>query len=255
MIIVNADDFGRDDNVNRAIIDSISNNICSSTTIMPTADAFEAACSLVAEKKLADKVGVHLVLVKQKPLTDEIIRCPRFCDDNGLFRPKRAKGGFLRITSTEKLALAAELRSQIKHCRSHGLSLTHADSHYHMHEEPALAPVFSRICKEEDIPFIRLARNCGTITTFYKRMYRIFLNARFRSQGLAYTDYFGSTADFEFLIKQKGGWQSNLSMEIMVHPRYENDVLIDDTDGRPMENLGKILDETEQPVPFGNTAS
>ncbi len=66
-LIVNADDFGISEAVNRGIVDAHDRGIVTSTSIMATGPAFEHAVALARERPdLA--VGVHLVLTEQRPL-------------------------------------------------------------------------------------------------------------------------------------------------------------------------------------------
>lgn len=251
MIIVNADDFGYSKDINSAIVKAFEQGICSSATIMANSEYFAETCQLVEDNKLIKCTGIHMVLVEEQPLTDEIKKCPRFCDNTGTFHTRRRKCIF-NLTSDEKRAVAKELRSQIAYCRKNGLKLTHADSHQHMHEEWALAPIFIQVCKEERIPYLRLARNCGVITTRLKRLYRIILNSKFKKACLAKTKYFGSAADFKYLVEYTDKWNKDNSIEIMIHPGHKDNVLVDYTNGQPLSELADLLKATELPVSFAD---
>ena len=48
-LIINADDFGYDSDVNHAILTSFSKGFCSSTSIIPNMPGFEEACQLCHE--------------------------------------------------------------------------------------------------------------------------------------------------------------------------------------------------------------
>jgi predicted glycoside hydrolase/deacetylase ChbG (UPF0249 family) len=66
-LIVNADDFGYAEAVNRGVAEAFDRGIVTSTSIMATGAAFEHAVDLARSRpKLA--VGVHLVLTEQRPL-------------------------------------------------------------------------------------------------------------------------------------------------------------------------------------------
>lgn len=254
MIIVNADDLGYSKDINSAIIESFNRSICSSTTIMANAEHFAEACQLLMENKLLHRTGIHMVLVEGQPLTDEIKKYPRFCDNTGMFHTRRKKL-MVSLNSDEKIAVAKELRSQIAYCRKCGIPLTHADSHQHMHEEWALAEIFIQVCREDKIPYLRPARNCGVITARLKRIYRNMLNSKFRKAGLAKTDFFGSAADFKFYAEQMDAWDNTISIEVMVHPCHKDNVLIDATDEKPLAELTELLNRTEKPVPFNSSLS
>ena len=76
MIIVNADDFGYSKTVNRAIVDTFQKGICSSSTIMANAKHFDEACQLAHDNKLTKQIGIHMVLIEEQPITENIKKCP-----------------------------------------------------------------------------------------------------------------------------------------------------------------------------------
>ncbi len=70
-LIVNADDFGLTEGVNRAIVEAQERGIVTSATLMANASAFEEAASLarsLAERKARFSVGCHVVLIDGEPL-------------------------------------------------------------------------------------------------------------------------------------------------------------------------------------------
>ena len=241
MMIINADDFGYSSEINRAIVESFHRGYCSSTTLMANMQGFEEACSLIHEKKLLNHTGIHLVLTEGVPLTDKIKKSPRFCNSDGIFNMSR-KVRFWVLSADEKKAVAEELRAQIAKCRKNGITLTHADSHRHAHEEWAIAAIVIDICREEKIPYFRLTRNCGQGSALAKRMYRHFLNQRIRKAGLARTRYFGSAKDVFFLLEKRGVGRVGDSIEVMVHPGFDSrGSLIDWVDGSVLsDTIGRL---------------
>jgi len=99
MLIINADDFGESQQVNKAIIQSFENGLCSSATLMPNMPGFEAACELVHEYKLLNHIGMHLVLRGGYPLTEKIKHFSTFCDQEGRLSLSRDKPIFNLGTS------------------------------------------------------------------------------------------------------------------------------------------------------------
>ncbi len=75
-LIINADDFGLNSSVNRAIVDLFTNGLINSATLMANMPAFDEAISLVHKYNLAPKIGLHLVLTEGTPLTEEIKKIP-----------------------------------------------------------------------------------------------------------------------------------------------------------------------------------
>ena len=152
-LIINADDFGLAPGVNQAIVELQQAGALSSTTLMATAAYFSPAVFLAfAQPTLA--VGCHVVLVDGSPRL-------RPSEVPSLLDPRRPQsfsfrntvGSFLsdllrgRIREQE---IEAEAIAQIQRIQSSGLTVSHIDSHKHVHAfPPALAPL------------LRAARHCG----------------------------------------------------------------------------------------------
>src|SRR5690348_835156 len=137
MLIVNADDLGYDAPTNAAIIESFKLGLCSSATLMANMEGFQEACELVHQYGLEEHVGVHLNLSEGIPLTEAIRRSARFCDGEGRFRLMRNER-VLWLGGEDQQLLAEEIRAQIARIQSHGLTITHLDSHKNIHEEWAI---------------------------------------------------------------------------------------------------------------------
>ncbi|HEX5412672.1 MAG TPA: ChbG/HpnK family deacetylase [Terriglobia bacterium] len=148
-LIVNADDFGLTQGVNRAILDGHHNGIITSATLIANGGAFDsavAACSTAP----ALGVGVHLNLTQGRPVSPPS-RVPSIVTSEGSFYP--SPGSLVRqiVKSSVRLGdVETELRSQIEKVASAGIRITHLDSHKHIHLIPQ---VFNMVLK--------LARECG----------------------------------------------------------------------------------------------
>jgi predicted glycoside hydrolase/deacetylase ChbG (UPF0249 family) len=208
-IIVNADDFGMNAATNRAIVEAFENNMISSATLMTNMPGFDEACELAHRHRLLDKIGLHLNLTSGYPLSFPIRRCPRFCDNVGMFRARQT---LFRLSKEERLAVETEIESQIRACLDHGLSPTHLDSHHHVHTEWAIGAAAIAIARRYKIKAIRLARNCGHGIDLIHTFYKIAYNSRLRAYGLAKTRYFGSSEDVREILVDASG-----DVEVMVH--------------------------------------
>jgi predicted glycoside hydrolase/deacetylase ChbG (UPF0249 family) len=150
-LIINADDFGLAPGVNRAIIELQQAGALSSTTLMATASYFSPAVHLAfAQPGLA--VGCHVVLVDGSP-------CLRRGEVPSLLDPKRSVGfrptvgSFLRDLLRGRIReqeIEAEATAQIRRIQSSGLTVSHIDSHKHLH-------AFARVLA----PLLRAAQHCG----------------------------------------------------------------------------------------------
>jgi len=238
VVIVNADDFGYDESANRGIVQAIDRGLVSSTTLMANQPGFEEAVEFARARRLHEHVGVHLVLTSGIPLTADIRRVQRFCDDEGSFRTWIEDARAWRVEGRERDAVARELRAQIERVRSEGLPVTHVDSHHHVHNEWGIGACVVAVCHEYAIPFIRLARNCGHDIGVASSLYKHVFNRRLRHRGLARTHWFGEATDWLHL--QASGTDEALldDFEVMTHPVLNDDgELVDTLTGVPLTTL------------------
>ena len=217
IVLINGDDYGMNERNTRAIAEAFEKGLITDTTMMANGAYFDEAAALAKEKGFADKIGVHLNLTDFPPLTEELRREPRFVKDGKLYKGyDRNK----RLTASEKEAVYRELTAQVEIIQNAGLTLTHADSHHHIHTGIYIAPIAVRVCKEHGIDKMRLHRNLGRISLL-KRIMKKRYNLWLKKQGFITTDYFAYVMDLDGALPPD-------STEIMVHPDYDkNGVLID----------------------------
>jgi predicted glycoside hydrolase/deacetylase ChbG (UPF0249 family) len=157
-LIVNADDFGLTRGVNRAIVELNSSGTLTSATLMAKAAATEEAISL-ANANLG--VGCHVVLVDGQSvleprrdllwLVDPVRTVGRFEPSLGNFlKILHLKPGWPLSNHLLEREIEAEASAQIALLQSHGLHLTHIDTHKHTH-------MFPRVLR----PVLRAARAAG----------------------------------------------------------------------------------------------
>ena len=136
-LIVNADDFGLTPGVNRAIAESHQRGIVSSTTLMANSRSFAGAVAL-ARAMPGLSVGCHVVLVDGCPvLAPENVGSLVTSSDEfaGSF------GDFAKLALTRRLRsdeIEAEVTAQIRRLQDNGITVTHVDSHKHVHMLPAV---------------------------------------------------------------------------------------------------------------------
>jgi predicted glycoside hydrolase/deacetylase ChbG (UPF0249 family) len=153
-LIVNADDFGLTENVNRGILDAHREGIVTSTTLLANGMAFEGAAA--ASKRFHRLgIGVHLNLTEGMPVADA-------CH----IRTLVGRGGRLHLTparlwagiATGQVSLSDiefELRAQIKKVIRAGIRPTHFDGHKHVHVLPPVSEVVLRLAREFRVPAVR----------------------------------------------------------------------------------------------------
>ena len=151
-LIVNADDFGLTEGVNRAIVEAHSRGIVTSATLMATGVAFADAVQR-ANTAPQLSVGCHVVLIDGEPvlapeqvstLTTRNTRTVRFRDGLKSFAARAIAGRL------DPLQIANEAAAQIRKIQSAGISVSHIDTHKHTH-------IFPQVLR----PLLRAAAACG----------------------------------------------------------------------------------------------
>jgi hopanoid biosynthesis associated protein HpnK len=153
-LIVNADDLGISEAVNRGIADAHDRGIVTSTSLMATGPAFAHAVALARSRpKLA--VGVHLVLTEHEPLCGAAA-VPGLVGRDGRFPPhvRALLGPALRGTLPLD-EIRAELDAQIRRARDAGLALGHLDGHQHVHVLPGVARIVAELADAHGIRAVR----------------------------------------------------------------------------------------------------
>lgn len=240
-MIINADDYGKDENATMAIAESFRRGYITQTTLMTNMPWAERAVEIARRDGNVGRIGLHITLSEGMPLTESIRRLPKFCREDGAF----LKDGFranvwTRYSAVERIALREELDAQIRKYISFKLPLMHCDGHHHSHiwlpvyREliPLLAKYgFKSVRKSVDAPWERL---------LHPRIYGWSMDAirhLITPSNIRQVDHFGSV---EFFEKRMSRFSRLSSVEIMVHPRFnEKGELVDfkSVDGRLMSDV------------------
>jgi len=149
-LIVNADDFGLTQGVNRAIIELHRAGLVTSTSLMARSGATDEAIELVrATPSLG--VGCHVVLIDGEPVLPPE-KIPSLVDARTGRFPNSLRTFLLRLFTGRIRAeeIEAEAAAQIAHLQRRGVRLTHIDTHKHAH-------VFAAVLR----PLLRAARAAG----------------------------------------------------------------------------------------------
>lgn len=152
-LIVNADDFGLTAGVDRAIVETHTNGVVTSTTLMATGAAFEDA---VRAARLAPSlsVGCHVVLVDGTPVspadTIDTLVAIRSAEPEKFFSSLSAFAARAMLGGFDQDQLVTEITAQIRKIQAAGLQVTHLDTHKHAHMFPEILTAL-----------LRAARICG----------------------------------------------------------------------------------------------
>lgn len=247
-LIVNADDLGWTEGVNRGIAEAHRGGLVTSASLLANGRAFVSALD-VARSNLELGVGVHLNLSNGPPTAN-----PNEVSSllNAQGQLHLATGAlFLRIV-TSRLNLdevQREWEQQIRKVRGSGISPTHLDGHKHVHMLPGLFEIAVRLAKKHGIRGIRISHEDSRLRAWLSsgtqqnttvlleqaaqaRVLKFLArNARDLADhaGLVTTDYFCGIAQTGALTSD--GVETLLknlpdgTTELMCHPGYADDDL------------------------------
>ncbi len=161
-LIVNADDLGWTEGVNRGILEAFHHGIVTSTSLLANGAAFAGGVE-AARSAPGLGVGVHLNLSDGPPVADRKI-VPTLLNRNGEFAGgpesllfRRARGGLV-LAEVER-----EWHAQIQKVRDAGIAPTHLDGHKHVHMLPGLFEIALRLAKRHDVGAIRVSLESSSL--------------------------------------------------------------------------------------------
>ncbi len=162
-LIVNADDLGLTEGVNRGILAAHEQGIVTSSTLMAVGSAFYDAVRITSTAPRLG-VGCHVVLTDGSALLSPT-DIPTVANSSGEF--ERSFGRFVAralMGGIRPAELQAEATAQIRKLQSAGITVSHIDTHKHTHLFPrVLSPVLqaARACGIRAVrnPFGRIAFN------------------------------------------------------------------------------------------------
>ena len=159
-LIVNADDFGLTDGINRAVRDLHQWGALTSTTLMAAAPRFHEAVEISQQQKLLG-VGCHIVLVDGTPVANPTA-VPTLLDasskhgDDPRFRA--TLGEFVRdlyLGRIDSTHIEQEAVAQILRLQQAGVAVTHVDTHKHTHMFPRVLKCVMRAAQACNIRTVR----------------------------------------------------------------------------------------------------
>lgn len=241
-IIINADDFGRHAEINRAVEEGLVHGCLRSATVMPGGAAFAGAID-IARRHEELGLGVHFTLVDGHPilLPEEI---PSLVGSEGDFLPdhtallKRYLKGSINLEEVRR-----ELAAQLQKVEATGIPISHVDSHQHMHTLPGIIDIVLDLAARAGIRAVRTPRTplfAGAFGGLGQLVGRLGLSTLARlaackahRRGLLTPDNFAGIVAGEAVSE---GELLHLiahlpqgTTEVMMHPGTKNDVLQEDS--------------------------
>lgn len=157
-ILVNADDFGRHVLINSAVAKCVERGCLRSATLMPGGKAFDDAVD-VAKAHPELGVGIHLTMVNGFPVCDPK-DIPSLVTEEGVFYDDYTI--FVKRFLKRQICLddvRRELMAQAEKMGKTGLSLTHVDSHQHMHVLPGIFDIALDAAESLHLDAVRIPRS------------------------------------------------------------------------------------------------
>ena len=237
-LIVNADDFGRHELINRAVERAFNAGCLKSATLMAGGIAFDDAVKL-AKKNSGLGVGIHFTLANGNPVLNPK-KIPSLVTEEGIFHDNYVK--FLKRYLSGKISLSevrSELAAQLEKILNTGLTLTHFDSHQHLHHVPGVIEITLDLAKAAGIKSMRVASTKifdGELDSLGKLFGRLGLGslAKFAAhkahkKNFATPEHFagivaGESVGENFLLKLIENLRDGTT-EVMLHPGTDNKIL------------------------------
>ncbi len=146
-LILNADDFGFDQDTYETTVACFEAGMLSSATIMTGMPYSEPACQFAKENKSRFSFGLHFNIVDgHAAMSGE---CGSLCNKNNRFYASRLQRlrALMQLLNAEDVR--REFRLQVAELLDHGVTISHVDSHGHLHKFPsiidAIRPELSRL--------------------------------------------------------------------------------------------------------------
>lgn len=218
-LIINADDFGWDDDTCNATIECFEAGSITSATIMTGRPATEMACKYAAANAHRFSFGLHFNIVDQHiPLSENL---ESLIDSTTLsFRDSNEQRWRALGWQLKSIDLQNELRAQINFLTKRGVKVSHVDSHGHLHKFPCVITALKDVLYQYEIRRVRRPQNlygpsAKLATKIINRMSSRFFGS------LSVTDFFLTVNSYET------NWFNHLLTllpngvtELAVHPGY-----------------------------------
>ena len=227
-LIINADDLGLSPGVNAAIFSLMAEGLVTSATLLPNAPALEEAAA-GSFRHPHCSFGVHLNLSQFSPLKPH----PAFAgilDETGRFTKKVLQAplglGLMR-------AALAEWRAQVARIQACGITISHLDSHDHVHvRRPELFPILKMIQREFGIRKVRITKNIYSPRSPVKST-GLFCQKMLFNYALRHIYHTVTTSGFtdfqSFLEAPAEDQRRYSSVELSVHPGHPAPEFVQET--------------------------
>jgi chitin disaccharide deacetylase len=230
-LIVNADDLGVDAGTTRGIAAAYRNGIVSSASLMVTTAGVEEG--VMTARSMDMPVGLHLSFTQGRAVAPGL---DRLAGESGFF--KLRAGDLIKLRPTDARLvdqIRAEIRAQLSLASDYGLSLTHVDSHQHVHMHPAIFAIVEEEAGRFGIRSIRFSREplryifCGgdylqvikrrnLSKWLVTRLYAGRIKARLQKPDLFFGNLYSGVVTKTVLLNVLNKVPLDKSVELCIHP-------------------------------------
>lgn len=237
--IINADDFGLTEGVNRGIVRAFDAGALTSTSLMANGRAFEHAVRL-ARSRPTLRVGIHLTLLEESPvLPAEDVSS--LVDDTGHFYKWYPEFVWRYLSGrTRNDEIHKELAAQFEAVTGAGLTIDHIDSHCHLHVLPSILEIVIDLTRKYGVEYVRVPLEPVGVRGHVSRkrfLSHVLLNAfcffarrRLKRERIQTSDFFlGFSCSGDLTLEKLKQFLQNDSagtIEIMCHPGDEDEETI-----------------------------
>ena len=218
-IIVNADDFGLSSTANAAIADCFKKGIINRTTLMVNGPCLEEAVRISKEQDFFEHVGLHINLTFGYPISKRI-QDTILCKEDGAFSGELLKAKYFAYCPYSlREVIKEEVEAQIQLYLDYGFTLSHADSHRHIHTRIPIFNIIKGPLLNHGFQSVRISRNIKEQgLSFFSSIYKRILNELIIKKNFPnHSDYMCALSDWISVGKKFD------NVEIMVHPDLDED--------------------------------
>lgn len=222
-IIVNADDFGINEVVTAEIERMVKLGAISSTTVLANGTCLDEVKRFASSHPKVS-YGVHLCLSEFGSITKSVgLHRAGLTDEKGdfvhkaIFRLKNLGDEEVRKSIKEELNAQIDVVSEL------GFSISHADSHHHVHTIYSLRDIFAEVLKDHRLNKLRIEDDFRTLRM--KAHVRLWMRQRnlnkFYKSLFSTTDAFYSYSDY---LKYGISKDEEVIVELMCHPGHPGEI-------------------------------
>ena len=151
-LIISADDFGLNKEVNQGILLCFKKGIVTSASLLVNGGGFYNALEIIRNNPTLD-VGLHLNVFSGRPLTN--MKYVVDSKNNFLDNPVKFLFKYCIYKNKIKKEILEEFTRQIEVCLAHNVAISHLDTEKHLHVIPGIFESLLRLAEKYKIKYVR----------------------------------------------------------------------------------------------------